>query len=203
MALPGVAQGETVPSVDDCSRTASPPLTQGWLVCLGMDGWLALESPAGLRRNARLASVGIRTASQGRSRATNITPPGSPRCTNAIHDGYTHETLDRVLASVNLGVVPVLWEDNLPQVAIEMVARGIPILTSDRGGAQEIARNPAFVFRAGRHTSFASKLEEIGSGRLPLARFWDHEPRLVTMDGHVDHLLRCYEAATKARCPRR
>jgi hypothetical protein len=51
---------ETVPSVDDCSRTAPPPPTQGWLECLGIGGWLPSESPAGLRRNDRLESVGIR-----------------------------------------------------------------------------------------------------------------------------------------------
>ncbi len=29
--------------MDDCSRTASPPLTQGGLACLGMPGWLPSE----------------------------------------------------------------------------------------------------------------------------------------------------------------
>ena len=56
MALP-VLLGATVPSVDDCSRSAPP---QGWLECLGISGWLPSESPAGLRRNARLECVGIR-----------------------------------------------------------------------------------------------------------------------------------------------
>ena len=41
-----------MPSVDDCSRTAPPPPTQGWLECVGISGWLPSESPAGLRRNA-------------------------------------------------------------------------------------------------------------------------------------------------------
>ena len=39
-----------------------------------------------------------------------------------VFDGYTHATLDKVLEGVNLGLVPVLWEDNLPQVAIEMAS---------------------------------------------------------------------------------
>jgi hypothetical protein len=54
-------EGETVPWLDDCSRTAPPAPSQGRLECFGINGWLASESPAALRRNARLASVGIRT----------------------------------------------------------------------------------------------------------------------------------------------
>jgi hypothetical protein len=50
MALPGIT-GSTVPSVDDCSRTALPPLLRG--------GWNASEWMAGFRRNHRLASVGM------------------------------------------------------------------------------------------------------------------------------------------------
>jgi hypothetical protein len=42
---------ETVPSVDDCSRTAPPPLLRG--------GWNASESVAGFRRNHRLVCVGM------------------------------------------------------------------------------------------------------------------------------------------------
>ena len=109
-----------------------------------------------------------------------------------LHRGYTHATLDKVLAGVNLGVVPVLWEDNLPQVAIEIVSRGIPILTSDRGGAQEIAGNPEFVFEAGSTRAFCAKVEEIATGRLPLARFWRHSSRIFSMDAHVDDLLSYY-----------
>jgi glycosyltransferase involved in cell wall biosynthesis len=109
-----------------------------------------------------------------------------------VHDGYTHATLDDVLAGVNLGIVPVLWEDNLPQVAIEMVSRGIPILTSDRGGAQEIADNPNFTFKAGSARSLCSKLEEIATGDLPLSNFWTRGPRIISIEDHVDDLLSYY-----------
>ena len=63
---------DTVPSVDDCSRTAPPPVPSGvagmhrnqWLASVGITGWNASESPAGLRWNTqptRLASL-ARTA---------------------------------------------------------------------------------------------------------------------------------------------
>ena len=49
-------------------------------------------------------------------------------------DGYNHDNLDTILSAADVGVVPVLWEDNLPQVAIEMHARHIPLLTLTAAG---------------------------------------------------------------------
>ncbi len=108
------------------------------------------------------------------------------------HDGFTHKTLDAVLTGVNLGIVPPLWEDNLPQVAIEMVSRGIPILTSDRGGAQEIARNPSFVFTAGSVSSMLQRWQALSSGATPLGSFWDGPINLFSMAEHIDDLARYY-----------
>ncbi|WP_375458315.1 hypothetical protein [uncultured Enterovirga sp.] len=113
-----------------------------------------------------------------------------------LYDGYTHHTLDSVLEGVNLGIVPVLWEDNLPQVAIEMVCRGIPLLTSDRGGAQEIGSNKSFVFAAGSQTSFYDRLASIAGGRTPLERFWIQNPKIVSNEEHVDEIMSLYALGT-------
>ncbi|MGI4940217.1 MAG: glycosyltransferase [Janthinobacterium lividum] len=111
------------------------------------------------------------------------------------HDGFTHATLDRVIAPVNLGIVPVLWEDNLPQVAIEMVSRGIPILTSDRGGAGEIAGNSDFSFKAGDMASLHERLRAIVDGDLSLGEFWKQPLRIFSMEEHVADLMHYYSPA--------
>lgn len=111
-----------------------------------------------------------------------------------LHNGYTHDTIDSILHDVDLGIVPVLWEDNLPQVAIEIVSRGIPILTSDKGGAQEIAGRPDFIFEAGSRHDFLHKLEEIASGRVSLSEFWNADLRIFSMDQHIEDLMRYYKA---------
>jgi glycosyltransferase involved in cell wall biosynthesis len=109
-----------------------------------------------------------------------------------IFDGYSHKTLDRILEGVNLGVIPVLWEDNLPQVAIEMAARGIPLLTSDRGGAQEIGSNPDFVFRSGSKSDFCRKLRRLVGGEVPLGAFWEKPTTIRSMEDHLAELMRFY-----------
>ncbi len=107
-------------------------------------------------------------------------------------NGYSHQTLDEVLTNVNLGVVPPIWEDNLPQVAIEMVARGIPVLTSDRGGAREIAANDGFVFPGGSASALASRLSEIATKKVPLSDFWKSQINIFSMEEHLDDLTSRY-----------
>ena len=110
-------------------------------------------------------------------------------------NGFTHKTLDAVLDGVNLGVVPPIWEDNLPQVSIEMVSRGIPVLTSDRGGAQEVANNPMFTFEGGSADDLQQKIAACSTGEVSLARFWDGPIRIFSMEEHVSDLMRHYGSA--------
>ena len=51
-------------------------------------------------------------------------------------NGYAKSEQGRLLGEIDLGVIPSLWEDNLPQVAIEYIASGIPIVASDAGGTK-------------------------------------------------------------------
>lgn len=105
-----------------------------------------------------------------------------------FYDGYTHAQLGDILSAVDLGVVPVLWEDNLPQVAIECVASGVPILTSDRGGAQELLDCPDVVFEAGSYADFYAKLQGILDNPALLATALEGRARLYTPQEHYDYL---------------
>lgn len=106
-----------------------------------------------------------------------------------IIEGYNHDTLEAALTGVHLGIVPVLWEDNLPQVAIEFVAHGIPVLTSNMGGAQEISAAEAFCFKAGSESDFIKKLTRIAFKDTRLAEFWLNPIRVFSPTQHVTDLL--------------
>lgn len=116
-------------------------------------------------------------------------------------NGYSHKELDTLLADVDLGVVPVLWEDNLPQVAIEMHARHIPLLTSDLGGAQELARCPDMVFRSGSIPAFHDAITNILAGRISSAEYWRHALVPVSMEEHLDQLLAIFRNDAAAMPP--
>lgn len=111
----------------------------------------------------------------------------------SLINGYTKEKQQEILSDVNLGIVPVLWEDNLPQVAIEQAAYGVPILVSDLGGAQEICRNENFIFKAGDTEDFLRKLYHIYNHRELLEDFWNHSMHLVTKEEHIQELRKFYE----------
>lgn len=108
------------------------------------------------------------------------------------HDGYTHDNLDDILGRVDAGVVPVLWEDNLPQIAIEMHARHIPLLTSDRGGARELAAHDPMVFAAGDVDAFRGRIETILAGGIDMDAYWQGARAPQGMDGHLAELLEIY-----------
>lgn len=107
-------------------------------------------------------------------------------------NGYTAVNQKELLADVNLGIVPVQWEDNLPQVAIEQIAYGVPILVSDLGGAREIVKDENFIFHATDTCEFMKKLSAIQNNRQYLNAFWNVERRLVTMQEHINELLNTY-----------
>ncbi|MFN4098213.1 MAG: glycosyltransferase [Pararhodobacter sp.] len=110
-------------------------------------------------------------------------------------NGYTHTDLRDLLADVDLGVVPVVWEDNLPQVAIEMHARHIPLITSDRGGAQELGRCNDLVFRAASIDEFHRVLGRVLDGSVTPAQYWAHAIAPVSLSEHLDALLATYRKA--------
>jgi hypothetical protein len=112
-------------------------------------------------------------------------------------DGYAHDQLDELLSEVDLGVVPVLWEDNLPQVAIEMHARHIPLLTSDLGGAQELGNCPDMVFRAGDTQDFAARIGAILDGAVSVDDYWRGAMAPYSMQDHLLELQAVYDSPAR------
>lgn len=105
------------------------------------------------------------------------------------HNGYIHSQLPEIMSGIDLGIVPVLWEDNLPQVAIEFASYGVPVLASDLGGAHELSRDESFIFKAGDKEDFAKKLSAIVSDPKLLERYFDNRIKLNTVKEHMETLL--------------
>jgi glycosyltransferase involved in cell wall biosynthesis len=106
--------------------------------------------------------------------------------------GYTHADLPRILSGCHLGIVPVVWEDNLPQIAIEMVAHGVPVLASSYGGASELCGSGLFRFQGGNPDDFLAKLVHLLENPGDLNEYWKHHEGLVTMSEHWKELERYY-----------
>ncbi|MEP6019649.1 MAG: glycosyltransferase [Paracoccaceae bacterium] len=128
---------------------------------------------------------------------------GQRLCRLRYFDGYTHDDLDEILEQVDVGVVPVLWHDNLPQVAIEIHARKIPLLTSDMGGAQELGNCPEMIFKAGDTNALHAKIEALLNDNIDMDAYWQNARAPINVDTHIDNLKAIYSdllskrAATK------
>ncbi|GFI17090.1 putative glycosyltransferase EpsJ [Lachnospiraceae bacterium] len=109
-----------------------------------------------------------------------------------IVKGYTHADLKYLLKDVNLGVIPVLWEDNLPQIAIEMAAIGVPVLSSSFGGASELCSDDLFCFQGGDINDFQKHLLYFLNNPHKLSLYWEKSHKLVTMNDHWKELEEIY-----------
>lgn len=109
-------------------------------------------------------------------------------------DGYSHDDLDRLLAQVDVGLIPVLWHDNLPQVAIEMHARHIPLLCADIGGARELGNCPQMTFAAGDVAAFHDRIRALLQGEIDMAAYWRGASAPVEMQAHLRDLMAHYRA---------
>ena len=107
-------------------------------------------------------------------------------------DGYSHSALPHILRDADVGIVPVLWEDNLPQVAIEMHCHNLPILTSDLGGAHELHRNKMFTFKHGDVEDFHRKIRTLASNEVSLETYWRNSLKPLSNKEHCRELCQIY-----------
>lgn len=112
-------------------------------------------------------------------------------------DGYNHGSLPEILHGQHLGVIPVVWEDNLPQVSIEITSFGVPILSSNLGGASELCSDPDFKFVGSSVSDFNYKLTNIVNNRQKLLNFWEKYNKPTTMKEHMKELYGYYNIRRK------
>jgi len=106
--------------------------------------------------------------------------------------GYTQDNLREILKDCNLSIVPVLWEDNLPQIAIESVAYGVPVLASSSGGSSELCASDLFKFECGNSKDLLNKIIYFVENPEKLEEYWKYHEGLVTMSEHLKGLYKIY-----------
>ena len=109
-----------------------------------------------------------------------------------VINGYTHNDLINILNGCDLSIVPVLWEDNLPQIAIESVAYGVPVLASSCGGASELTDSGLFRFEGGNSEDMLAKIIHFVDHPEDLEKYWQGHHGLMTMEEHLKQLLPYY-----------
>jgi glycosyltransferase involved in cell wall biosynthesis len=65
------------------------------------------------------------------------------------------------MAQARVAVVPSEWEEAMGGVAIELLAAGLPLVVSERGGLSEIAGDAAWTFPNGDHEALAAVMARV------------------------------------------
>ena len=109
-----------------------------------------------------------------------------------VIQGYKHDDLKDIFYGCHLSIVPVLWEDNLPQISIESVAHGVPVLSSSFGGASELTESELFKFEGGNAEDMLQKIKHFVDNPNDLNEYWKHHKGLVTMSMHCEEIMNYY-----------
>jgi len=170
----GVPQAEQPP----------PPLSEnGPLRVLFLGTWVQHKGPQVLAR--ALAALPARLFDDGLIHAQAVGPAPFPAFQQEVlaESGGRLVTggevdpgaVPQLLRSVDLVVVPSLWAENAPLVALEALSHGRPVLASDIGGLPELVHSgiDGELFAAGDVTALAAILRRLAEDRsavLALAR---------------------------------
>jgi glycosyltransferase involved in cell wall biosynthesis len=108
-----------------------------------------------------------------------------------------------VFAASDIVAVPSVWEDPLPQAALEATALGLPVVATDRGGLPEIIRDgrTGRIVPGGDHVALAAALRDLADDpqrarELGAAAAADVRARFDTQRMLAD-LQGCYEELTR------
>lgn len=112
------------------------------------------------------------------------------------HPPFAAERLDAVLEDADVVVIPSLMRESFSLVAREALARGVPVVTSDCGGPEEVVRDGdnGLVVPTGIPSSLAAALARLAQDRGLLARLAAApKPRLATPDDQAAAAEALYE----------
>jgi glycosyltransferase involved in cell wall biosynthesis len=71
------------------------------------------------------------------------------------------QALVDAIAGARVGVVPSEWEEPMGGVALELLAAGLPLIVSERGGLAECAGEAAWTFPNGDHEALAAVMARL------------------------------------------
>lgn len=109
-----------------------------------------------------------------------------------IYENYSHENIKDILDQVDVGIVAPIWEDNLPQITIEFLSHGVPILVSRNGGSKELITDQRFVFDTDKEDGLQEKIIDILEEKLNFDLFWDGV-KMTSLKQHCDNLSLVYK----------
>jgi GT2 family glycosyltransferase/glycosyltransferase involved in cell wall biosynthesis len=119
----------------------------------------------------------------------------------SLRGPFAHDAVGRILAGLDVLVVPSIWEENAPLTVQEAFLARLPVVVSDHGGLAEMVREgvDGLRFRPGDPQDLARAMRRLLDEPALLESLGQEPPPVPTMDEHVQALERVYDSARHRR----
>jgi GT2 family glycosyltransferase/glycosyltransferase involved in cell wall biosynthesis len=116
---------------------------------------------------------------------------------DALRGPYAHADLPEILASLDVVVVPSLWEENAPLVVLEAFRARRPVLASDHGGLAELVREgvDGMLFPPAHAAALVATMRRLVEDGALRERLGRDPPHVPDMDEHAAALETVYAEA--------
>jgi len=114
-----------------------------------------------------------------------------------FHGPFPPEELDRVLAELDVLVVPSVWYENMPITIQEAFRNGLPVVATDLGGMAEAVRDgvDGLTFPRGDAAALAERLAALARDGALYDRLAAGRPAVLGLGTVVDRLEAAYRGA--------
>jgi glycosyltransferase involved in cell wall biosynthesis len=178
----------------DAPASIAAPLTLGFMGSLAPHKGvhLLIEAVRKVSGDIRLSIHGRTSDFPDYSKQLRDLAAGDERV--EFHGPYLREALGTILSAMDVLVLPSLWYENTPFVALEAFAAGIPVVATDVGGLAEIVQDGVSgkLFRRGDVADLARCLQDLVDKPELLSRYRDGIPEVETLDTNVRGLEAMY-----------
>jgi glycosyltransferase involved in cell wall biosynthesis len=112
-----------------------------------------------------------------------------------FHSSYDPARLNEIISSVDVGLVPSIWEEVFGIVGIEFLAAGIPVIGSNTGGIPEWLKDGenGFLFKMGDSQDMFRKMEMFVNDPELISRLQKNIRPWKSMKVHAREIMDAYE----------
>jgi glycosyltransferase involved in cell wall biosynthesis len=183
-------------SSDSIEKIKSRPVRQGtYPVVFGyltgesyLKGYeVIMDAFSGLDQNkAKLIAYGFDKPENFRSRYRHLNVE--------FHKAYHPDNLNKILSSIDVGLVPSIWEEVFGIVGIEFLSAGIPVIGSDVGGIPEwlVDGESGFLVRMADSGDLHNKMERFINDPGLIRSFQKNIKPWKTLEEHTGEILNLY-----------
>jgi glycosyltransferase involved in cell wall biosynthesis len=114
---------------------------------------------------------------------------------------FENQEVGRVLAEMDVLVVPSIWPENSPVTIHEANLAGVPVIASRLGGMPDLVQDgvTGLLFQPGDASDLAAKMRQFIEDRSLVERFRRQMPPVKSMEENAQELEAIYERLCKAR----